>query len=539
VERPAPPTEVIATPMGSRMFMNPSGPIAAFRRHLATRKDHKGQSLLEFALVLPLLLLIFSGAADLGRVFYNQIALENAVKEGALYGARFPLCDAPSALCMDPNTVLWHVQHETRSQTGPATYASLVTPTMNECQTPAGVKRAQVKDCVEGDTYVVRAELTFDPITPMLSNILGRITLRSESRAIVINQAFDPTPGLAPTKLIFGTNARNNAELAAKCQQPDPIGSPGFYRSPCQDVTAVDPGTMVKAVFRMGDILTYKVIVRNNGGTAVTNVTIDDSLGWPLICPIRPTSMAVGATPYTCQYTRIAADPGAVAADVTNIVTVTGTEILPVTDTVIVSVEKPPADLRVYKYVSVYPLGDDGDGTPNFGFTKALPVSRVTGRDPVVYYKVVVQNIGGLTATGFNLTDTNGALPYGSPTCPAKPASIAAGGSYTCIYPKTLTTDQVLANTVVGTATNVTPDAGDTDTATVTVTTCAPPQRLVPVLVGLTNVSGLAAWGPSGAGFNNGTFTSVGTGTLKTQSRQAWSCLDKASLVVVTTLVTP
>jgi hypothetical protein len=249
--------------------------------------------------------------------------------------------------------------------------------------------------------------------------------------------------------------------------------------------------------------------------------------------------MAVGAAPYTCTYTRAAPDLGATATAYPNILTVTGAEILPITDTAIVTIERAPADLRVYKYVSAYPLGSDGDGFPSFGTGKTLDVSRTTALSPIVYYKIVVMNEGGTTATGFNLTDSAGAPPFGTATCPSKPASIAAGGQYICIYPKTLSSAQVLVNTVAATATNVTPDVGDSDFATVTVTTCAASLRLVPMLVGLTNVSGLTAWGPSGAGFNNGTYTSVGIGTLRTQSRQAWSCLDKATLVVVTTLVTP
>src|SRR6476661_8354705 len=123
------------------------GALQRFRLH--RREQTRGQSLLEFALVVPLLLLIFSGAADLGRAFYNYVALENAVKEGSLYGARFPLCGNPSALCLDPNTVSWRVQHETRNKTGPVSYGSLVTPTVNECRdTFSGIARPNVRDCV-------------------------------------------------------------------------------------------------------------------------------------------------------------------------------------------------------------------------------------------------------------------------------------------------------------------------------------------------------------------------------------------------------
>jgi uncharacterized repeat protein (TIGR01451 family) len=518
---------------GVRMLNLLSSWRTALRSHALPRPARNGQSLVEFALVVPLLLLIFSGAADLGRAFYNQVALENAVKEGALFGSRFPLCANPSTLCMDPNTVSWRVQHETRNKTGASTYASLVSPTINECQDPAGVTRP-IKECVPGDTYVVRAQLTFDPITPLIGSIVGRITLTSQSNAIVINQAFDPTPGLAPTKLILGTAARNASTLASACTQPDPIGSPGFYRSPCQDST----GALIQAQFREGDTITYKIFVRNNGGTNVTSVTMDDSLGWPASCPVRPTSMPVGGAVYTCTYARFApvVTGAGTTSDSVNVLTVTGAEILPVTDTATVTAVQAPPDLRVYKYVSVYPLGDDGDGTPNFGFLKTVAVGRVAGSNPIVYYKIAVQNLGGQTAVGFNLTDTNGAPPFGTASCPAKPSSIAAGGTYVCIYPKTFSTDQSLVNTVAVTGTNVTPDSGDTDFATVNVAICSPPLRLVPKLIGLTSVTGPAAWTANGL---NGTYTNISSGLVVTQSLQAWSCVAKSTPITVTNAATP
>ena len=46
----------------------------------------RGQDLVEFALVLPVLLLIVIGVLDLGRVFFASIALANIAREGARYG---------------------------------------------------------------------------------------------------------------------------------------------------------------------------------------------------------------------------------------------------------------------------------------------------------------------------------------------------------------------------------------------------------------------------------------------------------------------
>ncbi len=77
------------------------------------RERSRGQSVVEFALVLPILLLLLAATVDFGRLFYAYVAVENAAKEGALYGARSPLCDdATNVNCADPNNVAWHVTNE-------------------------------------------------------------------------------------------------------------------------------------------------------------------------------------------------------------------------------------------------------------------------------------------------------------------------------------------------------------------------------------------------------------------------------------------
>lgn len=49
----------------------------------AMRKRESGQSAVEFALVLPILLLLVCGIIDFGWLFYNQLSVENACREGA------------------------------------------------------------------------------------------------------------------------------------------------------------------------------------------------------------------------------------------------------------------------------------------------------------------------------------------------------------------------------------------------------------------------------------------------------------------------
>lgn len=48
----------------------------------------QGIAVIEFALTLSLLMLMLLVAGDFGRIFYAQIALENAARSGAAYGTR-------------------------------------------------------------------------------------------------------------------------------------------------------------------------------------------------------------------------------------------------------------------------------------------------------------------------------------------------------------------------------------------------------------------------------------------------------------------
>ena len=55
--------------------------------------DDAGQSLVELALALPVLLLILLGLADFGRAFYYTTVITNAAREGAAYLSLNPTSD--------------------------------------------------------------------------------------------------------------------------------------------------------------------------------------------------------------------------------------------------------------------------------------------------------------------------------------------------------------------------------------------------------------------------------------------------------------
>ena len=57
------------------------------RRNSVRNQNPCGQALVEFAFVLPILLLLMVAIIDFGIIFYSQIAVSNAAWEGARAGA--------------------------------------------------------------------------------------------------------------------------------------------------------------------------------------------------------------------------------------------------------------------------------------------------------------------------------------------------------------------------------------------------------------------------------------------------------------------
>lgn len=56
-----------------------------------------GQSALELAIILPVLLLLLLAAADFGRALYVSVAVQNAARAGAQYGSQSVITAADAA----------------------------------------------------------------------------------------------------------------------------------------------------------------------------------------------------------------------------------------------------------------------------------------------------------------------------------------------------------------------------------------------------------------------------------------------------------
>jgi hypothetical protein len=145
------------------------------RRSAASRR---GQSLVEFALVFPIAVLLLMAVFDVGRAVFAYNGLTNAAREGARL----------AAVNQDPALIKQRVQEMTFG-TGVTNLASanfvrfhrdgpnLTTPTAN----PVCAAGTIAVGCVA----IVLAESDWRAITPVIGQIIGPITFRAESQVPV------------------------------------------------------------------------------------------------------------------------------------------------------------------------------------------------------------------------------------------------------------------------------------------------------------------------------------------------------------------
>ena len=154
------------------------------------RHRPRGQALVELGLLLPVLLLLLVGALDLGRVFYAQITITNAAKEGALVAARGGTYD-PNTGCGDANTVKCGVLAE-------ATGGFVQVDQTRVTQEP-NTAVACPEDATLGDKVTVTVTSPFQFITPLVGQGLTLSATASAECAVFPQTAFVPPPPPTPT----------------------------------------------------------------------------------------------------------------------------------------------------------------------------------------------------------------------------------------------------------------------------------------------------------------------------------------------------
>lgn len=193
-------------------------------RRRRRRHHSRGQALVELALVTPILVLLFAAALDLGRIFYSDITITNAAREGALEASKNPTSwQANTACSKATNRVMCRVVNEASG--------SFVTVV------PADVAMACTPSCTAalGNTVTVSVAGRFSLITPILAAFTGgqNITLSSTasaqietkptfSAAATASPTPTPTPSPTPTATPTATPAPTAGPTATPTAAPTP-----------------------------------------------------------------------------------------------------------------------------------------------------------------------------------------------------------------------------------------------------------------------------------------------------------------------------
>jgi Flp pilus assembly protein TadG len=183
----------------------------------AVHSRPRAQSLVELALILPILLLLIGAALDLGRLYYSQITVTNAAREGALMAAKDPTSYSPGDPCADDNLVVCRAVNETSGSFVTVEPADVDMTCDPSCTVNAG---NQVTVTVNGEFQLIALSLL-----PFLGD--GSFDIAGSATAAIIQM---PTSGTTSTPTPTPTATPTPEPTASPT--PDPSATAGPTATP-------------------------------------------------------------------------------------------------------------------------------------------------------------------------------------------------------------------------------------------------------------------------------------------------------------------
>ena len=153
-----------------------------------SRQRVSGQALVEFALVLPILLLIIFGIVDAGRLIFTSNTVSNAARQGARV-AIVNQSSSGTSTCDTTQPTAW--------PTGCAISAGLGLGLQQADITVAYRNSADTGPCTVpaiGCLAVVTVTGRFQPLTPVIGQLIGSMALQSTSKVPIERVCTNPPP---------------------------------------------------------------------------------------------------------------------------------------------------------------------------------------------------------------------------------------------------------------------------------------------------------------------------------------------------------
>jgi Flp pilus assembly protein TadG len=151
----------------------------------SSRRAGSGQSLVELALSLMIMLLLVAGAVDFGMAFFSYVALRDAAQEGALFGSFDPYVDSNldgkynSGEPVNDVEIRARVRESSRSPVDladttrvPDGYITIEATTGEACEGLTTVGGLPTPNSIR-----VTVEYDYPIITPLIGRVLGGQTI--------------------------------------------------------------------------------------------------------------------------------------------------------------------------------------------------------------------------------------------------------------------------------------------------------------------------------------------------------------------------
>ena len=145
------------------------------------KSGERGQSLVEFALAMPLVLFLALGIADFGRAFFSMTSLSNAAREGARAGIVRQCSDTAGT---NTSSIQYKVVNAATGVTVSPSTGVIITY-------PDG-------SAALGNRIRVEANVTYTPLTPIIGDftvmVLGGTITLTQSAEMLIEQVLSTCP---------------------------------------------------------------------------------------------------------------------------------------------------------------------------------------------------------------------------------------------------------------------------------------------------------------------------------------------------------
>jgi Flp pilus assembly protein TadG len=196
----------------------------SIRSLLPRRRERSlGQSLVEFALMLPVFLVIMSTAIDLGRIAYARVTIANVAREASFQAAQTPTSYQAGQPCStSTNMVICRGMLESKGSVVTVKPSDIVLTCTPSCT------------AAMGNTVSVTATGRFNLLTPVMAAFFGGTTITFHSTATNQISALPPPATAAPTApSASATPAPSSSATPAPTGTPSPTATPS-----CASVSA-------------------------------------------------------------------------------------------------------------------------------------------------------------------------------------------------------------------------------------------------------------------------------------------------------------